>query len=83
MRGFLKFLAVLMLLAYSWLFTVFWLSAYTFGYRATIHINKWNEANPEALFLFVFFWPVVSVGLYFLAVDNDWFGAEDERGRSA
>jgi len=68
-RDFIKFLSLLLVLAYSMLFTLVWVNAYTFGYHTTIFVDKLGEANLEGLVLFAVFWPVVSVGLYFVAVD--------------
>lgn len=76
MRGFLKWLGLVLVLAYAQLFTLVWLNAYTFGYEATVHLNRWGEATAEGLVLFAVFWPVVSVGLYFLAVDGGVIGGE-------
>ena len=76
MRGFLKWLSLVLLLAYAQLFTLVWVNAYTFGYETTIYVNRWGEATLEGLVIFGVFWPVVSVGLYFLAVDGGVIGAE-------
>ena len=76
MRGFLKWLGLVLLLAYAQLFTLVWLNAYTFGYEATVYVNEWGEGNVEGLLLFGVLWPVATVGLYFLAVDGGVFGGE-------
>jgi len=74
MRGFLKWLALVVVLVFAQLFTMVWLNAYTFGYETTVYINQWGEAMVEGLLLFGVLWPVVSVGLYFLAVDGGLLG---------
>lgn len=76
MRGFLERLALVFVLAYAQLFTLMWVKAYVFGYEATLYIDRWGEAAVEGLVLFGVFWPVVSVGLYFLAVDGGVIGEE-------
>lgn len=76
MRGFLKWLALVLVLAYAQLFTLVWVNAYTFGYEATIYVDRWGEAAVEGLVLFGVLWPVVTVGLYVLDVDGGVFDEE-------
>lgn len=74
MRGFLKWLSLVLILAYAQLFTLIWVNAYVFGYETTVYVNALGEADVEGLVIFGVFWPVVSVGLYFLARDGGVIG---------
>lgn len=69
LRGFLKFLALQLSMASTLLLTFVWVNAFTFGYETTVYINHWGEAFVEGLLIFGLLWPVLSVGLYLLAVD--------------
>lgn len=70
-RGFIKLLAVLMAAGLALLLTTVWLNAYVFGGSTTIYVNKLGEAGAELALFYGVVWPVISVGLYFLAVDSE------------
>lgn len=70
LRGFLKFLGVLMATGLALLLTMTWVSAYVSGGSTTIYINKLGEAAPELVLFYGLVWPVISVGLYLLTVDE-------------
>ena len=64
MKSWTEVLAIALLLALSVTLTVVFNMAVLNGGTTVVNVNKYGEMVPELLFLTLFVWPVISVGLY-------------------